>query len=117
GADTGVISLPINIKYTYVGLRTVDGRQVAEISLSGELRESPIASLIMGDNGPVATSMRAVGKVSGYAFVDVKSGIVSRSDIYVDSTPSTSAHAVDGSTRREFEAKLGVTLEIKLQRQ
>ena len=58
-----------------------------------------------------------LGKVGGYAFIDVKTGIVSRMSIYAESSMSTELHAQQASSGRTIDVKLAGMLEVKLQRQ
>jgi S1-C subfamily serine protease len=110
-------TMPVEVKYTYLGLRKVDGREVAELSLSGHVKENLLRNVELGENGPIVSEPKTTGKVTGYAFVDVKSGIVSRINIYVDSSPTTDVQFRQPSSSRSLEAKLAGTLEVKLQRQ
>jgi S1-C subfamily serine protease len=106
------VSLPFKLSYTYRGVRTIDGRQVAELSIAGEGQPVVLGRGFDLEDVPEVHDKRTMppGKVTGYAFVDVKTGVISKMHIVAESSFAD----VHFSLRR---AKAACILEVKLQRQ
>jgi S1-C subfamily serine protease len=95
--EAGEANLKAKLKYTYTGVRKLDGREVAEVVVSGE------AGDLLGDDD-------APGKVSGFLLIDVKTGVVAKANVVLDVTQK-------GRSFHGEPSDVTHTLEVKLQRQ
>jgi S1-C subfamily serine protease len=91
------INAQLKLKYTYTGIRKLDGREVAEISVSGEA-DDPTAD----DDKP--------GKINGYVLIDMKTGEVSKANVVLEANQK-------GRNFHGEMADVTHTLEVKLQRE
>jgi hypothetical protein len=89
----------ISMRYTYMGVQKVNGREFAAITVSGDV----------GDRFGEVESGTA-GKVRGHVLVDVKTGAVAKANVVLDVT-------MKGQHLHNEEGDLVTTFEVKLQRE